>query len=307
MKISVVILTFNRKDHVVDCLHSVIRQNFDEDYEIIVIDNWSEDGSFETIKVKFSDFSNVKIVRPPKRIGIAAGRNYGLKIANGQVVAFIDDDCIATRSWLSEINRVFEDEGVGCVGGKVSLLMIGTEKPRWLGKDVYGILGITNWGEKSKDIYFPIGGNMAIRKELAMKIGGFKEHLGPHGVKVFGEEISISDRVRKSGYRVIYAPKAEVLHKVWGERIEIENMLKRAYMISVSDYYLYGRKLGKTIINTGIFLASLYGYLAFWRPNLLCHLFYAAGYLIPALLAKEPLEKLDGMIKLERKIRRKKN
>jgi GT2 family glycosyltransferase len=307
MIVSVVILTFNRKDHVLDCVQSIIHQNFEGDYEIIVIDNWSEDGSFEKLISKFSGFSNIKIVRPPKRIGIAAGRNYGLQIAEGQIVAFVDDDCIATKSWLSEISSAFKDESVGCVGGKISLLMVGIKKPRWLGKDVYGILGITNWGERSKDIYFPIGGNLAIRKDLALKIGGFKEQLGPHGVKVFGEEISISNRVRESGRRVVYAPKAEVLHKVWRERVDIENMLKRAYMISVGDYYLYGRNLSKTMINMGILLASLYGYLAFWRPNLLCHLFYAAGYLAPALLAKEPLRTLDRMTKLEKIIRRKQN
>lgn len=307
MSISVVILTFNRKDHVLDCVQSIIHQNFEDDYEIIIIDNWSEDGSFEKLESKFSGFSNVKIVRPPKRTGIAAGRNYGLQIAEGRIVAFVDDDCIATRSWLSEINSAFKDETVGCVGGKISLLMVGTNKPRWLGKDVYGILGITNWGEKSKDIYFPIGGNLAIKKDLALKIGGFKEKLGPRGVKVFGEEISISNRVRESGLKVIYAPKAEVLHKIWRERIDVEDMLKRAYMISVGDYYLYGRNLSKAIINMGILLASLYGYLAFWRPNLLCHLFYAAGYLVPALLTKEPLKTLEDMIKLERIIRRKQN
>jgi GT2 family glycosyltransferase len=305
MILSVVILTFNRKDHVLDCVRSVIHQNFEGEYEIIVIDNWSEDGSFEELKSKFSGFSNVKIVRPSKRIGIAAARNYGLKMAAGRIVAFVDDDCIATRLWLKEINSAFEDESVGCVGGKISLLMVGIEKPRWLGKDTYGILGITNWGEKSKDIYFPIGGNLAIRKDLALKIGGFKEQLGPHGVKVFGEEISISNRVRDSGRRVVYAPKAEVLHKVWRDRVDIENMLKRAYMISVGDYYLYGRNLSKVIINVGILLASLYGYLVFWRPNLLFHFSYAAGYLVPALLRKEPLKTLNDMIKLGKTIRRK--
>lgn len=305
MGISVVILTFNRKDHVLDCVQSIVHQKFEGDYEIIVIDNWSEDGSFEKLRAEFSGFSNVKIVRPSRKIGIAAGRNYGLRIANGKIVAFIDDDCIATRSWLSEINKAFKDEGVGCVGGKISLLMVGIKKPSWLGKDIYGILGITNWGEKSKDIYFPIGGNLAVRKDLALKIGGFKEELGPHGVKVFGEEISISNRVRDAGYRVVYAPKAEVLHKIWRERIEIESMLKRAYMISVGDYYIYGRKLSKVTINIVILLMSLYGYLAFWRPNILCHIFYAAGYLVPALLAKEPLKTLQNMIRLEKFIRRK--
>lgn len=305
MILSVVILTFNRKDHVLDCVQSVTHQNFEGDYEVIVIDNWSEDGSFEELKSKFSGFSNFKIVRPSKRIGIAAARNYGLQLSEGRIVAFIDDDCIATKSWLNEINSVFEDENVGCVGGKITLLMVGIEKPSWVGKDIYGILGITSWGEKSKDIYFPIGGNLAIRKELALKIGGFKEQLGPHSVKVFGEEISISNRVRESGYRVIYAPKAEVLHKVWKERVKIENLLERAYMISVGDYYLYGRNLGKVLINVGIMFSSLFGYLAFWRPNLLCHFFYAAGYLVPSLFRKDSLKTLKDMIKIWRTIRRK--
>jgi hypothetical protein len=76
-------------------------------------------------------------------------------------------------------------------------------------------------------------------------------------------------------------------------------------MISVGDYYLYGRKLSKVTINIVILLMSLYGYLAFWRPNFLCHIFYAAGYLVPTLLTKEPLKTLENMIKLEKIIRRK--
>ncbi|MGQ9720105.1 MAG: glycosyltransferase family 2 protein [Candidatus Jordarchaeum sp.] len=306
MDMSVIVLTFNRKDDVLDCVESVIHQDFEDDYEIIVIDNWSEDGTFEELKSKFSDFSSVKIVRPSKRIGIAAARNYGLQLANGRLVAFIDDDCIATRSWLNETKSAFKDESVGCVGGRISLLTVGIEKPSWIGKDIYGILGITSWGEKNKDIYFPIGGNLAIRKDLALKIGGFKEQLGPRGVKVFGEEISISNRVRGSGYRVVYAPRAEVLHKIWKERIDLEDLIKRAYMISVGDYYLYGRSLSKIVINMGILLASLYGYLVFWRSNLLCHFFYAAGYLVPALFRKEPLKMLENMTKIWRTtIRRK--
>jgi len=301
MILSVVVLTFNRRDHVVDCVRSVLRQDFEGDYEVIVIDNWSEDGTFEALESEFSGFSNVKVLRPPKRIGIAEARNYGLQTAGGRIVAFIDDDCVATRTWLSGIFAAFEDEGVGCVGGKISPLMVGLEKPSWLGKDIYGIVGVTSWGEKSKDIYFPIGGNLAIRRDLAIKIGGFREQLGPRGVKVFGEEISISDRVRAAGYRVVYTPNAEVLHKVWKSRVAVENLLKRAYLISVGDYYLYGRTLAKVAINTGILAASLYGYLVFWRPNLLCHLFYAAGYLVPALLKKEPLKTLEAMLRAWRR------
>ncbi|MEM2134631.1 MAG: glycosyltransferase [Candidatus Jordarchaeaceae archaeon] len=304
MAMSVVILTFNRREHVVDTVESTLRQMFDGDYEVVVIDNWSDDGSYEELKSRFSRISNFRIVRPSQRIGIAAARNYGLQIAKGDIVAFIDDDCIANRSWLKEINSIFEDSRVGCVGGKISPVMVGAKKPIWLGKDIYGILGVTNWGEKVRDIYFPIGGNLAIRRDLAQKIGGFKEQLGPRGVKVFGEEISISNRVRNSGFRVVYAPKAEVFHKIWKNRIEIEHLLRRAYMISVGDYYLYGRVPKKVLINLGILVASLYGYVAFWRPNLLIHLFYAAGYLVPSLTRKEPLKTLESMINIWKKIQR---
>lgn len=58
---SVVILTFNRKDHVLDCVESVIHQNFKGDYEIIVIDNWSKDGSFEALNQNFRVFQMLKL------------------------------------------------------------------------------------------------------------------------------------------------------------------------------------------------------------------------------------------------------
>ncbi|MHA1631988.1 MAG: glycosyltransferase family 2 protein [Candidatus Freyarchaeota archaeon] len=293
---SVVILTYNRVNHVIECLKSIFNQNF-RNYEVLVIDNLSQDGTGEILSEMFNDYENFRLITPSQRISIAEARNYGLRVARGNFVAFIDDDCLAKNDWLKNIISPFKSETIACVGGKISPLLLG-KKPSWFRRDVYGIMGLTDWGEKPRDLFFPIGGNMALRRDVALRVGGFREALGPKNVKLFGEEISISERLRRAGFRVVYEPRAEVFHKLWCQRLDPKNLFERAYRISMGDYFLFGRNLSKIAVNVGILIGSALGYIFYRRINLLCHLFYALGYLIPSLTSKDPLETLNHLMSL---------
>ncbi|MEM1763185.1 MAG: glycosyltransferase family A protein [Candidatus Jordarchaeales archaeon] len=296
-KVTVVVPTYNRVRHVIECLNSVFSQK-PEWCDVLVIDNLSDDGTSEVLEKMYGWRSDFRLVSPPRRISIAEARNYGLRAAKGDIVAFIDDDCIACEGWLERlISPLLSNDKVGCVGGKIRPVFLETP-PKWIRRDIYGLLGLAEWGNSVKEIYFPVGGNMALKRRVALEVGGFQEKLGPEGIKLFGEEISISERLRRAGYKVIYEPRAVVLHKLWGKRLNVASVAERAYMISMGDYFLFGRKLSRVAVNMGILFGASLGYVFYHQKNLVCHIFYALGYLVPALTKRKPILTLRKLLSI---------
>ena len=114
MKISVLITTRNRAEILKQCLKSLERQSRKPN-EVVVVDNASWDNTREIVE-SFKKFKVRYFFE--KNIGIAYGRNRGLKEAKGDIFAFIDDDCVASKSWLKEIEKTFlgDKNIVGIVG-----------------------------------------------------------------------------------------------------------------------------------------------------------------------------------------------
>src|SRR3990172_89116 len=97
--LSVVIASYNSAETIVGCLASLENQSTDKDFEIIVVDS-STDGSAKLVEEKFP---GVKLYRFSTRKFCGDARNFGISIAEGEIVAFIDADCIADEDWVNEI------------------------------------------------------------------------------------------------------------------------------------------------------------------------------------------------------------
>ena len=124
LSISVVVITRNRAEWLRDALESLAEQTRRPD-EIVVVDNASEDHTEEVVAA-FDAGLNVKYVYEPVR-GIPRARNTGVNNATCDVVAFIDDDCVADRDWLKHIEIPFvKDPHVGVVGGEVTYHRLGS-------------------------------------------------------------------------------------------------------------------------------------------------------------------------------------
>lgn len=121
--ISVIVITRNRAESLKDALISLTRQSRQPD-EVIVVDNASADHTKEVI-LSFADRLNIKYVYEATR-GIPHARNAGITNATGDIIAFIDDDCVAGEGWLKYVEIPFvRDPNVGVVGGEVSYLKLG--------------------------------------------------------------------------------------------------------------------------------------------------------------------------------------
>jgi glycosyltransferase involved in cell wall biosynthesis len=123
LSISVVVITRNRAQWLREALDSLVGQSRRPD-EVIVVDSASEDNTRDVVQT-FGDGLNLTYVYEPVR-GIPRARNAGVESAKGDIIAFMDDDCVADSDWLKYIEIPFvKDPNVGVVGGEVTYDRVG--------------------------------------------------------------------------------------------------------------------------------------------------------------------------------------
>lgn len=246
MKISVLITTRNRPEILKQCLKSLIRQSRRPD-EIVVVDNSSSDNTNEIIK----SFHGLKIKYfLEKNIGIAYGRNRGLKEAKGDIFAFIDDDCLATKNWLKEIEKTFKSDKniVGIVGRNENMFPknpYATAEQCWF---LFWYLRHISSLERQERL--TSGGlinfkNAAFRSSFLDSLK-FDNRLSTGNYSE--EDTEIRGRIfnkLKSKQCIIYLPEAKIYHR---NRTSFCQLLIRKYFKGVSYFRL---SLSKNIILIG--------------------------------------------------------
>lgn len=231
MKVSVIISTYTKErfEDVVRCIDSLKKQSR-RPYEIILVLDPLDD--LISFYMENLDFENVKIV-VSDGFGLSKARNKGISVAEGDIIAFIDDDAWADEMWLKNLTRNFSDEDVWVVGGKI-VPVFDVGRPRWLTEELDWIVGCTYKGmpEVKAEVRNPIGANMSFRREAFEIAGLFRTEVGRYGKKLLGsEETEFSMRLKnlKQDVKIIYDPSAVVYHRVSVERANIKYAVRRAY------------------------------------------------------------------------------
>jgi mycofactocin glycosyltransferase len=202
--VSVIIPVRNREKDLAHCLRSLCNLRYPEHcLEIIVVDDASTDGSLQVVS-KFP----VKTLAFKTRRQAAACRNLAARQAKGEILAFIDSDCVADPSWLSDLLPAFRDPAVGAVGGLVDAYFEEKGLDRY--EKVKSSLQVSTWQKRSSEqerhFYVP-SCNLLIRRELFRELGGFCEDLH------VGEDVDLCWRLQKLGKAVEYKPVGRVYHK----------------------------------------------------------------------------------------------
>lgn len=242
IQISAIICTHNRDTYLGAAIDSLLVQDFAGEFEVVVVDNGSSDRTREVVEQKSSD-PRLKYVFEPT-IGLSVARNTGAKFASAEILAYLDDDAVASNQWLQVLYAAYQSyPQLAIAGGKVTLLWPpDIQPPRWLSLGLSGNLGAYDLGD---DVVYikqpgltPRGLNYSIRRVFLEEIGGFDPHLGRVGKNLLSnEELQMTELALKSGWQVAYLPKALVAHNVAPERLNRSWFLNRGWWQGISECY----------------------------------------------------------------------
>ncbi|KXS41804.1 MULTISPECIES: glycosyltransferase family 2 protein [unclassified Candidatus Frackibacter] len=210
MLVSIVIPTHNNWDLTQACLNS-IKVNTKVNYEIIVVDNCSTDGTRSNLKA----FSKVRAIHNDHNMNFAKASNQGTRQAKGKFVLFLNNDTIATEGWLNKLLKVITSQDkIGVVGSKLLFpdsnliqhagIVLHNGKPGHIYYKKPASLAQANLRQEYPAV---TGACMLMLRRRFLKLGGFDERF------INGyEDVDLCLRVWEAGFRVVYCPKSIVYH-----------------------------------------------------------------------------------------------
>ena len=248
MNITVILCTYNRCESLSRTLDSLAASALpgSDTWEVLVVDNNSSDWTREVVQ-NFSDrypgrFRYLFEPRPGKSNAL----NTGIKNAHGDLLAFTDDDVIVEPAWLQNLTSSLQDSGWVGVAGR-TLPEQGFSPPPWIPrKGLYALAPLAIFDRGSEPFQLaetPYGNNMAYRKSIVEKYGGFRVDLGPRAGSLNvqkSEDSEFGTRLLEAGERLRYEPSAVLYHAVPQNRIQKSYFLRWWFDKARSDIRGFG-------------------------------------------------------------------
>jgi mycofactocin system glycosyltransferase len=202
--VSIIIPVRNRPQEISDCLSSLMQINYPkEKTEIIVLDDASDDHTPQVV----AQFP-VRLIKLQKNRQASFCRNLGARHAEGEILAFIDSDCLADPQWLRELVPAFREPALGAIGGWVDAVY--EAKALDCYEKVKSALKMGAWfkrSQKTERFFYVPTCNLLVKKDLFLNLGGFREELH------VGEDVDFCWRLQDSGFLLDYRPVGKVYHK----------------------------------------------------------------------------------------------
>jgi GT2 family glycosyltransferase len=212
--ISVIIPNWNGKHFLAECIDSLTEQTF-RDFETILVDNGSTDGSAEFAEERYGKF--IRIIRNKKNLGFTGGNNVGIEAARGKYIVLLNNDTWTERTWLEELAKAASsDPSIGMWASKVNSYNR-RDRIEAVGELIYWD-GLTRSRgqyelergqyEEMEEIFFPPGCGGMYRKAVFDEIGLFDEDFF-----AYADDAEIGIRARLAGWKGLYVPRAVLYHK----------------------------------------------------------------------------------------------
>lgn len=226
IKLSIIIVNWNAKDHLETCLRSIQRETKGIVYEILVVDNASNDGSVQMIRTQFPEPT---LIENRENVGFARANNQAIGLSRGRYILLLNPDTFVLENALTEMTEFLDQHStVGILGCKVltaegvvdlrcarrfpTLMSEFFEKTtlavRLPGSKLFGSYLMSYWDhEGSREVDALSGACMMIRRELVENVG-----LLDKDFFMYGEDIDWCYRAKKAGWQICYLGGAEIVH-----------------------------------------------------------------------------------------------
>jgi GT2 family glycosyltransferase len=209
---SIIILSYNSREDLAECIPSLMSQTY-QDFEIIVVDNASTDGSEIFTRTNYPE---IKVIQTGKNLGYPAGNNVGFEVAEGEFIVVVNPDTVADPEWLAELIKPLKNDPT--IAATTSKILIYHQKDKInTCANINHHTGLTfcRGFNKSADQFSDFqsvgavsGCSFAIRSDMLQKINGFDPDFF-----LYQEDADLSWRIRFAGGKIMYVPYSIIYHK----------------------------------------------------------------------------------------------
>ena len=257
-QVSIIMVNYNTKELTKKAIQAVFDKTEGVEYEIIVVDNDSKDGSVEELKKTFQD--KITIIESNENLGFGRANNLGIKQANGKYIFLLNSD----TELINNAIKIFYDymeqnEQVGVCGGNLYNVNCVPEDSYIMHRDTISsffywrylelffnaISKFTkksrycrfNYSNKIKEVGLVVGADMFIRSSVLDESGLFDENIF-----MYAEDTDLNFRIRKIGYSIMSVPQAKIFHY---SSQSSNNEIKKYSQSLTGTYYVYFKYFGK--------------------------------------------------------------
>jgi GT2 family glycosyltransferase len=230
---SIVVTTYSnaRLQDTFDLLDSIRRQTY-LDFEVVLVVEGSRSMYNDIASYLDDTYPLTRLFFRSESLGLSAARNFGAKVSQGDIIAFVDDDAVLSPNWADQVVKSFEDPSIVAVTGP-ALPLWEDKTMAWLPEELYWIIGCTSWcgWTQLRTVRNAWGMNMSFKREAFESAGGFSIDMGGiKGRRLHGEETEFSLRViQKTGKKIVYNPCTAVGHKVPSRRLTTRAIIKTSF------------------------------------------------------------------------------
>jgi len=264
MELSIVLLNYKTKNMLKQCLKNIVNLSLPLQYEIIVVDNNSQDGTAEMMREHFPIF---KFVQAEANRGMGAGNNIGIRHAQGEYILILNPDVVVLEDSIQRLLRFISfNDKVGCVAPQLMYPNRTYQQSRYrfptFFLPLYIRTSLRKFGQKHLNSYFmndvpkyephqidwARGSALMCRRSVLEKIHGFDENFF-----MYLEDTDLCRRIWQAGYEVWYVPQARIIHYYFresGGSSWPKDLTKKLAWIHIASWIKYFRKWGNTRYET---------------------------------------------------------
>ncbi len=245
------ILTWNSKELLKGCLDSIFNEKISHAFQVIVIDNNSEDGTKELVR---KNYPSVLLIENSRNLGVSPARNQIIEAANGRYIIFLDVDTLVKAGSIDILTESMDSNPDVAIGGPKLVYEDGSLQlscrpfPSLLNIAIEGTFlrqyfpnnryvkeyTMEDWDHsETREVDWMYGASLIVRKESLESIGGFDERFF-----YLYEDIDICFRAKKLGMKVAYFPQAVVVHFLRRERKKLFHGMICSHIKSICLYLL---------------------------------------------------------------------
>lgn len=267
IRLSLIIATYNRAEQLMVTLDSVARQTLSADrWECVVVDNNSKDDTRQHVEAFAAEHPQLNVVyHLEQNQGLSYARNAGIAKAQGDIIAFVDDDERIVPEFVEAYVELFDSKADAMSAGGKIVAEYPTGRPEWMSR--YTEQPIANPMDFGSEVKLfpkrriPGGGNMAMRRSVFEEVGVFNTNLGRTGGRLIGgEESELFERMAEQGMACYYVPRAVMYHIIPESKLQSDYFERLSYNTGISQRLraeMRGRKVRLYVMEVAKWCATL--------------------------------------------------